>query len=282
MNTLRFVLLGGLITALLGGCAAQNVRPDDPVAVKVDQLSQRVDKVDRVLKNGSLQDLADRIDELQRQVQQLRGDVEELQHDMKGAKQRQRDLYLDVDRRLRALELGTSGSSQRGDGGGASEPAQAGADMAAVAGAAAGAGSSAGPAASDKGSQSKDVEATYEHDFDLLKQGRYQEAITAFSAFLKRYPSSSLADNAQYWLGEAKYVTRDFKQALVEFQNVSANYPHSSKVPDADLKVGYCQYELEQWAAARKTLQAVAKNYPDTTAAKLASQRLDRMKREGH
>jgi tol-pal system protein YbgF len=103
----------------------------------------------------------------------------------------------------------------------------------------------------------------------------------AFQQFLVSYPDSELADNAQYWLAESHYVTQMFSEALAEFEVVITKFPRSRKVPDALLKMGYCNYELEDWAAAREALTLVQEEYSDTTAARLAGQRLARMDEEG-
>jgi tol-pal system protein YbgF len=122
----------------------------------------------------------------------------------------------------------------------------------------------------------------YRTAFDLLKQRRYDEAIRAFEGLLARYPDGEYADNARYWLGETNYVKRDYNAALTQFQRVLANYPLSPKVPSAMLKIGYIHYDQSDWQRARTTLQDVAKKYPDSTEARLAESRLDRMTREGH
>ena len=96
------------------------------------------------------------------------------------------------------------------------------------------------------------------------------------------FPDSPLADNAQYWLGEAYYVNKSFPDALSAFQRVADKYPQSRKLPDALLKVGYCDYELKQWRAARDVLSQVASTYPDTPAGHLAQQRLEKMAAEKH
>ena len=122
----------------------------------------------------------------------------------------------------------------------------------------------------------------YDRALEQLKEGRYTEASSAFKAFLEKYPGSSYADNAQYWLGEVYYVTREFQPALSEFGKVVDGYPDSTKIADAKLKIGYIQYELKDWAKARQMLTQVVQAYPGTTTARLAQERLDRMKREGH
>ena len=121
----------------------------------------------------------------------------------------------------------------------------------------------------------------YQAAFELLKDQRYEPAAMAFEQFLKSYPDSELADNAQYWLAESHYVTQGFERALGEFEIVITRYPNSRKVPDALLKMGYCNYELEQWGAARDALKRVQGEFPETTAARLAGQRLERMEEEG-
>ncbi len=103
----------------------------------------------------------------------------------------------------------------------------------------------------------------------------------AFRQFLVSYPDSELADNAQYWLAESYYVTQQFEQALSSFETVIDDHPRSRKVPDALLKMGYCNYELERWNDARAALARVQADYPETTAARLAEQRLKRMESEG-
>jgi tol-pal system protein YbgF len=121
----------------------------------------------------------------------------------------------------------------------------------------------------------------YQAAFELLKEQRYEPAALAFQQFLVAFPDSELADNAQYWLAESHYVTQQFEQALGEFRVVIETFGSSRKVPDALLKMGYCNYELKRWDAARGSLTRVQRDYPETTAARLAGQRLERMDEEG-
>ena len=118
--------------------------------------------------------------------------------------------------------------------------------------------------------------------FELLKEGRYEEAAAAFKQFMAVYPDSEWNGNAQYWLAETYYVTQDFVTALPAFKKVIADYPASRKVPDALLKIGFSNHALSNWADARKALTEVATRYPETTAARLARQRLDQMQSEGN
>jgi tol-pal system protein YbgF len=121
----------------------------------------------------------------------------------------------------------------------------------------------------------------YQAAFDLISARKYAEAGAAFETFLEQFPTSPLADNAQYWLAQSHYVQRQFNVALPEFQKVIEKYPQSSKLPDALLKVGYCQSELGNKSAARTALQQVMKQFPDTTAARLATQQLEKLSQEG-
>jgi tol-pal system protein YbgF len=127
----------------------------------------------------------------------------------------------------------------------------------------------------------KESEA-YQQAFNLLKQGRYGESISAFGSFLRDYPGGEYEDNAQYWLAEASYVNRDFDTALVEFTKIPERYPTSSKIPGAMLKMGYIYYEKGNWAESRKILNELINNYPATTESRLAQKRLQRLTSEGH
>ncbi|MEI6414322.1 MAG: tol-pal system protein YbgF [Pseudomonadota bacterium] len=118
----------------------------------------------------------------------------------------------------------------------------------------------------------------YQQAFELLNQGRYTEASEAFQDFLTRYPDGKHAENAQYWLGETRYATRDFPAALREFQRLLSRNPQSSKASSALLKIGYIQIEQGETAKARETLSNLVKRYPDSTEAKLAQQRLSRLR----
>ena len=115
-----------------------------------------------------------------------------------------------------------------------------------------------------------------------MKDGQYDRAIGAFQKFLAAYPASSLADNAQYWLGEAYYVNKAYPEAEAAFQRVVDTYPQSRKLPDALLKIGFCRYETKQWQSAREVLGQVVARFTDTPAARLAQQRLDKMSSEKH
>lgn len=246
------ILLAATVSSLLAGCAT-TAPEEDPVVQKMTELDSRLLRIERVLANQSLLDLSQRIETTQAEVRSLRGQFEELQHNQTKAADQQRELYGDVDRRLTAIEGG--GAT------GASNPVAAPNNALPV------------PQGDDR--------ANYQAAFDLLKDGKYPEAISGFRQYMVSFPNSALADNAQYWLGEAHYVTKQYSDALRDFHTVLEKYPESRKIPDALLKIGYCNYELKNWGEARTALNQVVKQYPDTTAARLASQRLAKMEAEG-
>jgi tol-pal system protein YbgF len=239
-------------------------------------------QLERKLESRSLLDMLDQITALQREVQQLRGQVEEQGYALEGMQKRQRDLYLDIDRRLHRLEAGGVAESPAGGpvSGAGQAPAFTGGAAAASApgGAAPPVAATPGAAGLDPAEQRK----AYDEALEMLKEGRYTEAATAFQNFLTQYPGSSYADNAQYWLGEVYYVTREFDAALAEFDKVLTAYAGSAKAGDAKLKMGYIQYERKDWGKARELLGQVVASYPGSTSARLAQERLDRMQKEGH
>jgi tol-pal system protein YbgF len=244
--------LGLAVCAVLAGCAT--APEQDPVVQRLTEMDSRLLRIERVLSNQSLLQLSQGIEASQNEVRTLRGQLEELQHSVGRTQDQLREQYADVDRRLSAVESGgTGGVSAPATGGGA-----AGLPV---------------PQGDDR--------ANYQAAFDLLKDGKYPEATAAFRQFMTTFPDSVLADNAWYWLGESHYVTKQYPDALKSFRTVVDKYPASRKMPDALLKIGYCNYELKNWAEARAALNQVVQQYADTTAARLASQRISKMEGEG-
>ena len=258
-----FGLSGACLLALaLAGCASTPPE-EDPVQIKLKDLDTRLERIERVVANQSLLDLANQTDSLRNDLRAMHNDIDQLSNNLEAGRKQQRDLYADLDRRMKSLE-------SRGGGGAAGAAAGSGD---------AGAGGAGGADTSAAGSDDK---AAYQAAFNLLKDSQYDRAIAAFQKFLIVYSDSSLADNAQYWLGEAYYVNKSFPEAQTAFQRVVDKYPQSRKRPDALLKIGYCQYELKQWDAAKGTLTQVATQFPDAPAGHLAQQRLDKMATEKH
>jgi tol-pal system protein YbgF len=272
------VVFAVAVVAALGAGCASTPAADDPIQLKLNDIDARVTRIERIISNQSLVELAQHLDQVQADVRQLRGRVEELEYNAEAMKKQQRDLYSDLDKRIAALGGGSAGAAAAGALGGAGGSAASGSSSQSPAGGAAGStGSSTGAAgsAADSGGSSEE-QTVYAQSFDALKAGSYSVAITGFKSFLSSYPASPLAENAQYWLGEAFYVTRDFDSATGAFRNVLQKWPDSRKAPDALLKLGYTQLEQKKTGEGRATLSQVVQKYPGTDAAKLAAERLQR------
>lgn len=252
---------------LLAGCVTNPA--DDPLQVKLNDIDARLGNVERVISNQSLVELSRRIDALEAQLRELRGNVEVLQNNGEVARKSGRDMYTDLDKRIAALEGGARAVPGAAAG--------AGAAAGVVAGVAAG-----GATAAASGGSAADPQTAYNAAFEKLKAGNYGEAIAGFQSFMTRYPSSDLLDNAQYWIGEAYYVTRDYDHAAQAFLAVGARWPASRKAPDALLKLGFTQFEQKHLKEARATLNLVVERFPGSDAARLAQERLQRLPPEAH
>jgi len=251
-------------------------------------LEVRVQRLENILRSQNLGDLVLELQRVQRELQTLRGELELQRHEMETLRSQQRDLYLDLDRRLGVGSALTTPAPIPVPSVGAEPaidrpeavtlpstfPERRRVDEPATI-----AESSFTPGVSE-GDKAQE-QAEYDRAYELLKQRRYDEASTAFEAVLARYPGGSYADNAQYWLAEASYVRRDFDRAGAGFERVIQQYPTSPKVPGALLKIGYIQYEQKQFAKARDSLTRLTNEYPETTEARLAANRLDKMRQEG-
>jgi tol-pal system protein YbgF len=258
--------IGILSVLMLPALTAAGTR-DDIEALQIGQqeMQARLNRIEAGVQNTGLLEMAQTLQHIQTELRELRGQVEQQGYELEGISKRQRELYLDIDRRLNDMQL--HGSA------GVSSAAELDAQVSAS--------STAGttPQAATETDQERDE---YKAAFESLREARYNQAVEAFGVFLKKYPQGKYADNAQYWLGEAHYVSRNFNKALEEFGKVLNQYPRSSKVPDAKLKVGYTYYELKQWDKARQALAGIVSAHANSSVAPLAEQRLQRMSQEGH
>ena len=265
----QLVLSAACLAWALSGCAS--TPPDeDPVQIKLKEMDTRLERIERVMANQSLLDVSNQLEALRSDVRAMHNDVDQLSNALESGRKQQRDLYADLDQRMKNLEA---------RGSAASAPGAASVNAPAAGAAAAGAPAAAAAGASSDSGEDK---SSYQAAFNLLKDGQYDRAIVAFQKFLTTYPDSSLADNAQYWLGEAYYVNKAYPEAEAAFQRVIDKYPQSRKLADALLKIGFCRYELKQWQSAREVLGQVVARFTDTPAARLAQQRLDKMSAEKH
>ena len=122
------------------------------------------------------------------------------------------------------------------------------------------------------------AQADFEAALRELREGHHARAIAELQRFLNAYPDSSQAGDAQYWLGESYYLSRDYAAAKEAFINLGVRYPESSRLPDALLKLGYIYGEAGETDRAREVLQKLARAYPDTQAAGLAERRLQALR----
>jgi tol-pal system protein YbgF len=236
------------------------------------------------------------VQDLLEEVRELRGLVESQQREIENLQRRQRDQYLDLDQRLQALGTQPGGSTpDQADATGATPPGAQFAqavppradvpELRAPIDARAEVTPLAAPAvrqARDLDTPGEDEQRAYDAAFADLRATRYADAAEGFSRFLQQWPDSSYAPNAQYWMAETYYVTRDFQTALDYFNELLARYPGSSKQGDALLKIGFSHFELQQWNEARAALEQVRTDFPNTTLSRLAEGRLRDMRLAGH
>lgn len=213
----------------------------------------RIRKLEALLQqNDQLLNLLKEVEALKTEIARLRGDSEVQMHHLETLEKRQKDLYVDLDSRVTELTKAA-----------AAPPAPAES-------------ANANPAlpAVDPVEESSDYEAALNH----FKSRNFTNAIKGFKGFLKSYPDSSLAPNAQYWIGYSYYALKDYKTALAQHKKLLAMYPGSSKIPDALLNMASNQIELKDRTGAKKTLLEITSMYPDSSAAPLAAKRLATLK----
>lgn len=233
-------------------------------------VEQRLQRVERVVDSGSLVKMIQTIDQLNREIRALRGEIELQGHAIERLRNQQREQFLDVDKRITMLETRGPGALIQGDigaqPGGAESPANAGTPQGA-----------APSGTTNSAAATGNMEVDYQAAFDLLKSGNYAGASQSFTKFLKDYPDGPLTDNALYWLGESFYGTRELEPAMVEFKTLVSRYPDSSKYTHALLKIGYIHDELGNAAEARRVLTELSNEFPQSTAAGLARKRLENL-----
>ena len=295
MSVLGSLLLPGAVfaqSALTPEQLTQRVQRQGATVDKIESQMQRLveemNRLGRLVDNPAMLEMMQIVEEMSSEISLLNGQIEQQTFDIAEIKKQQRELYLDIDRRLRELESGAVSQ--------AAAPAISVPQIDTAVSGEAPAASSQAPAAPEtpatpevtaaiqpvpSATQSEE-KAAYQAAFDTLKEGRYRQAKIELKTFLGKYPNSSYAGNAQYWLGEAHYVTRNFNEGITEFKKVLSVYPGSNKVPDAMLKLGYTFYELKQFDEAKAILSDLRERFPSATAARLATKRLDRIRKEGH
>ncbi len=253
---------------------------DDAVArEQIESMKARIDQIENTLSGQALIELHTQGETARVELGKLRGQLEELQEENRALRQQQKDFYLDLDSRLRALETGKPGSVPLRD------PSNSSIDAAPPARSFDHDSSTVAPTAFSEHSRVKlqPVDAVqrnrYDAAYDLFKNGSYVAAIEGFENFIKQYPQSELAPAAAYWIGNSHYAQRDFDEAIAAQKWLIETFPSSSKVPDALLNLASSQSEKGQSAAAQKTLQDLISRYPDSGAALKAKARYGSMKK---
>ena len=242
------------------------------------QLEDRIAALEAQMKSQGLVELFGQVEQLKSDAARLRGQIEVLNHELEQAQKRQRDLYIDLDSRLRRLEGGPGAAVppvvSSGPAPGAAALPVPGPTVAlppapvAVPG---------GPIASGVGA-TPDAPAieqrAYDVALDQFKAGNYAAAIASFNAFAKNYARSVLAPSAYYWIGNSQFALRDYRAAIATQRQLIATFPGNPKVPDALLNIASSQFELGDGAASRRTLEELIAKHPQSEAAAKARQRL--------
>jgi tol-pal system protein YbgF len=234
-----------LFLALAAPLPALALFSDDEARKGVAELQKRIDaqgqqlgRIERELADKrALIELSNLIDGLRQDMASLRGQIEVLANRIDGLDKRQKDLYVDLDTRLRKFEQGQTDKEKAAQAAAAEQQA-------------------------------------YEAGLAQFKANNYGTAIQSLQSFLATYPQSPLAPSAQYWIGNAHYAMRDYKNAIAAQQKVVASWPESAKAPDALLNIASSQAEAGDANGARNTLRTLVSKYPNSPAAEQAKQRL--------
>jgi len=253
MRILLLIVACGLACNAL----AQGLFDDNEARRRIDALRSQMQENQRALEDrlakaeaasadrNALLDISSQLDALRSELARMRGQIEVLANQAETAERRQKDLYLDIDTRLRKLEQGAeqqAAAPQKPPAGG-EEPTPA-------------------------------ETRAYQAALDQFKLGNYALAVAAMQGFLVTYPSSKLAPNAQYWIGMAHSGQRDYKASIAAQRKLLAAWPDSEKAPDAMLSIASAQETMGERTSAQKTLQDVIARYPSSSAAASAKQRL--------
>ncbi|HEF4757668.1 TPA: tol-pal system protein YbgF [Pseudomonas putida] len=217
-------------------------------------------------------ELFNQLQSMQQQLERQQNAIEVLQNDVARLKQEGLERYQDLDRRIGSGVAPAATPENSSTGGELNAPG-------AAAGAAAGAGAPAAqaPAAGSEPADPAKEKLYYDAAFDLIKAKDFDKASQAFAAFLRKYPNSQYAGNAQYWLGEVNLAKGDLQGAGQAFAKVSQLYPKHAKVPDSLYKLADVERRLGHTDRVKGILQQVVSQYPGTSAAQLAQRDLQKM-----
>jgi tol-pal system protein YbgF len=253
----RLPRAAALLVSLLvsaGPAVAQGLFDDNEARRRIDVLRQTIEANQKLIDErlakveaaaadrGAVLELSNQMGGLRDEMARMRGQLEVLANQAEAADKRQKDLYLDIDTRLRKLE-------QAGE-------------------------QTAKPAAAAEADVSPAENKAYQAALDQFKLGNYKLAVSAMEGFQVTYPSSALAPNAQYWIGMAYSGQRDYKSAIAAQRKLLTNWPDSPKAPDALLGVASAQETMGDRRSAQRTLEELISKYPSSSSAASAKQRL--------
>jgi tol-pal system protein YbgF len=266
MKAIRYPLLV-LALSVQSGWAAS---PDE-LAQKVGDLQKavqaqeaRLSRLESQLQNQGLLNLLNQVEALKAEVARLRGSQEELAYQQSTADKRVKELFADLDDRMKELE---------------SRPAVAAPAPAVRLQPAQVLSTSATPATGAAPARDGENETrAYEAAHQLVKSGRYKDAVLAFQSFAKTYPNSNLVPNALYWTGFSYVGMSDFERAAASYQQLIGAYPNSPKTPDAMLSLARAQVQMKDMASATATLEKLIERFPYSRAADSGKKLLSTLK----
>ena len=225
----------------------------------------RIARLEESIRNIGIVELLRQIDQLTAEVAGLRGQIEVLSNENQQLQKRQRDFYLDLDSRMKRLEGGAAAGAAAA--GNPAAPADARPSE-----------SQPVPRVSSRDDQAREMRA-YDAASNLFRRNDFAAAIEAFRAFLKEFPASTLAANAEYWIGISYANLRDYRSAIAAQEALLAKHPQSPKAPDALLAIAAIQAEQGDNGSARNTLEDIIARYPASEAAGKARTRLSSLRR---
>ncbi len=246
-------------------------------------LDARLIALDQQIKSLGLVELFNQVEAIKADIARIRGQVEVLTYELTESQKRQRDLYVDLDSRMRKLEAGpgavvpapvTDAAAPAANAAAAPAPGSPGAPVAGTLQPAAAAVAGTPALAASASPAPASEQRLYDGALEQFKRGDYPGAIGSFGTFVKTYPRSPLAASAQYWVGNAQFARKDYRAAIAAQRQLLASYPDSTKVPDALLNIASAQAEQGDSAMSRRTLEELIAKYPQSESAGKARQRL--------
>ena len=273
----------------------EQVKAVQGLAEQIKAIDGRVGGLEGTVNSGTLLNLLNQIEALNAEIARLRGELETANNRLEIGDKRVRDLYLDLDGRMRALETPAANAPASAPGAApdaAVAPPSLPAETAPMPAAATGAMPTPATAPSPTGSPKSAVAATltpmrpgasgelasetadYEAAHAVRREGRFADAARLFAQFVAAHPASALAPPAQYWIGDSLFNAKDYRGAITAHRTLIDTYPNSAKIPDSMLNMASCLRESGEAASERKLLEQLVARFPASEAAEKARKRL--------